>query len=205
MDIPVGLFPLCSGRLFRADDATIHAGWEILLWLNGWKGEKDTKLETFTPLSYPYYLFLNDDGSHKDEEDISVRALAANANKTEKDYQKSLIEFSVYAAPKDGSDFVAGYQKKTAVWKDPQKREYINGLIRSWWEKMSGVKASQSVYCAFCHPFHLVFANYPSKRVPRIKYFTSECPPTEWVIERIERMSSNNPGETFHTQESLKV
>jgi hypothetical protein len=53
MDIPVGLFPLYSGRLFRADDATIYAGWEVLLWLNGWKCEKDTKLDKFAPLSYP--------------------------------------------------------------------------------------------------------------------------------------------------------
>jgi hypothetical protein len=50
MDIPVGLFPLYSGPLFHTDNATIYAGWEVLLWLNGWKCEKDTKLDGFAPL-----------------------------------------------------------------------------------------------------------------------------------------------------------
>jgi hypothetical protein len=180
----------------------MHAGWELLFWLNGWKGEKDTKLHKFAPLSYPYYLSLDEDGSYYDRPKISVGALDADAEKVEKDYQKALIEFSVYAAPKDGLDFVAEYQKETADWKDPQKRERINGLIMSWWEKLSDVKSSEGYYCTLYHPPHLVFAHCPSKRVQRIKYFTSGCPPTERAIQR---MSRNKSGEMSHTQESLKV
>jgi hypothetical protein len=184
MDIPVGLLPLYSCRLFRADDATIHAGWEVLLWLNGWKGEKDTKLDKFAPLSYPYYLSFDEDGSYYDRPNISIGALDADAGGPEKAYQAALIELSVYTAPKVGLDFVAEYQKTTADWKKQpeKKREYINGLIMSWWAKLSDVKSSEGYYCTLYHPLHLVFAHCPSKRVQRVKSFTSGCPPTEQEV-----------------------
>jgi hypothetical protein len=204
MDIPIGFFPLYSGRLFHADNATIHAGWELLLWLNGWKREKDTKLDKFAPLSYPYYLSFDENGAYYDRPKISTGALDPDADKVEKVYQKSLIEFSVYAATKDSLDFVAEYQKKTAEWKKKpeKKREHINEFITSWWEKMSDVKSSQSIYCTFCHPLLPMFSNCPWKRARKIKSFTSRYRPTERTIKRMYR---NNSGETFHTPESPKL
>jgi hypothetical protein len=204
MDIPVGSFSLHTSQSFRADDTTIHAGWEVLLWLKGWKGEKDTKFEKFVAVSYPYYLYLDENGSYYDRPDISIKALDADADKAEKAYQAALIELSVYAAPNNGLDFVAEYQKKTADWKKQpeKKREYMNGLIVSWWGMLSDVKPSQGPYCMLCHPCSFVFANCPSKRARRIKSFTFRCPLTEGAIQR---MSRNKSGVTFHTQESLQA
>jgi hypothetical protein len=59
----------------------------------------------------------------------------------------------------------------------------------------------RAITVRFAIPFLLVFANC-RKRVQRVRSFTSGCSPTERAIQR---MSRNISGETFHTQESLKV
>jgi hypothetical protein len=128
---------------------TIHPGWEVLLWLNGWKGKKDTKLERFWPLSYPYYFSYSDD-EHYAWPGMSPGALDADTKSSaEKKYQEALKQFSVYAVPKD---FVAEYQKETAKWDKKQKCRRISTLIKEWWGGLSNVEPPQDFFCTLCYP-----------------------------------------------------